>query len=230
MNPQERDIINGIFDRLKQAEGQPRDADVEALIDERLRAQPGAAYFLAQIVHVQEQALANLNDRVNALEAEVAQAKAAPAAGGGFLASLFGASTPPNQQLPKATSSGRPLPQQGNRGPWNAQSQSQQPQAAGPWGNRGGASGGFLATAMTTAAGVAGGMMLGSALTNAFGLNGGADKSASDQAASANQATAEPAAQDTADASYADPTYQEATYDEGLDGGFDDFGGGDDWI
>ncbi|MFD2251112.1 hypothetical protein FHS82_000263 [Pseudochelatococcus lubricantis] len=241
MNPQERDVINGIFDRLKQAEGQPRDPEAEALIANRLAGQPGAAYLLAQIVHVQEQALTTLNDRVNALEDEVAQVKAAPAASGGFLSSLFGASTPPAQQARPAAA--RPNnPQQGN-GPRNGQDGQQGPWGAqgaqpGPWGNRGGAGGGgFLASAMTTAAGVAGGLLIGNVLANAFGLNGGAQAADAGAASSANDASAQDAsaqdtsAQDTADAGN-DATYQDASYDESADGGFDDFGGGggDDWV
>jgi hypothetical protein len=244
MNPQERDVINGIFDRLKQAEGQPRDPEADALIQNRLAAQPGAAYLLAQIVHVQEQALTSLNDRVNALETEVAEAReaaaAAPAAGGGFLSSLFGASTPPARQAQPAP---RPAARQqagGQQagGPWGRQGGAQggpwagQGAQPGPWGNQGGG-GGFLASAMTTAVGVAGGLVLGNVLANAFGLNGGSAEAASDPASAAAE---EPATQDTADAGefetgHDDATYQDASYDESLDGGFDDFsdGGGDDW-
>lgn len=237
MNPQEREVINGIFDRLKQAEGQPRDPEAEALIADRLAEQPSSAYLLAQIVHVQEQALANLNERVNALESEVEQARSAPAAGG-FLSSLFGASTPPAAQARPAARpapgagpvrpGARPAPGAG-AGPWGGQPG--QPGAQpGPWGNRGGgAGGGFLASAMTTAAGVAGGLVLGNVLANAFGINGGAEAApAADQAASANDAGAEQQA--AHDAGADDASYQDASYDEGLDGGFDDFGGGDDWV
>ena len=42
MTPQERDVIAGIFDRLKQAANQPRDPEAENFIAERLRAQPYA--------------------------------------------------------------------------------------------------------------------------------------------------------------------------------------------
>lgn len=226
MNPQERDVINGIFDRLKQAEDQPRDAEAEALIADRLKSQPGAAYLLAQIVHVQEQALANLNERVNTLEAEAARAKSAPASGGGFLASLFGAPASPAQPQPSARPStpSRPDQQQANAGGWNNQAAPQQ--SSGPWGNRAGAGGGFLASAMTTAAGVAGGMMLGNVLTNAFGLNSGSHAST----ASTSELPAQDVSTNTSDAGQADATYQEASYDPDIDGGFDDFGGGDDWI
>nr|WP_210281609.1 DUF2076 domain-containing protein [Pseudochelatococcus contaminans] len=241
VNPQERDVINQIFDRLQQAENQPRDPEAEALIRERLAAQPGAAYLLAQIVHVQEQALTNLNDRVNALEAEAEQARAAPqSGGGGFLSSLFGGSTPPAAQARPAQGSaqrpgqrpagahpaaGRPGPA---AGPWGGQ-QGAQPgaQQPGPWGNRAAGGGGFLASAMTTAAGVAGGLVLGNVLMNAF--SGGTDAAtpAADQSAAADQTAGQ---EDVAqDAGYDDATYQDASYDEGLDGGFDDFGGGDDW-
>ena len=57
MTPQERDVIAGIFDRLKQAANQPRDPEAERYIAERLREQPYAPYAMAQSVYVQEQAL-----------------------------------------------------------------------------------------------------------------------------------------------------------------------------
>ena len=60
MTPQERDVIAGIFDRLKQAANQPRDPEAENYIAQRLREQPYAPYAMAQAVYVQETALTNL--------------------------------------------------------------------------------------------------------------------------------------------------------------------------
>ena len=59
MNEQERGLIDGLFQRLSEAEAQagPRDMEAEKLIGERMAKQPNAAYMLAQVVLVQEQGL-----------------------------------------------------------------------------------------------------------------------------------------------------------------------------
>ena len=59
MNPQERAVIDGIFDRLKGVANQPRDPDAERHIADLVRQQPYATYAMAQSIYVQEQALLN---------------------------------------------------------------------------------------------------------------------------------------------------------------------------
>ena len=44
MTPQERQLIDDLFDRLAKLEGSPRDRDAEAAIMEGLRRAPNAAY------------------------------------------------------------------------------------------------------------------------------------------------------------------------------------------
>ncbi|WP_186420538.1 DUF2076 domain-containing protein, partial [Bosea sp. CS1GBMeth4] len=103
MTPQERDVIAGIFDRLRQAANQPRDPEAERFIAERLREQPYAVYAMAQSVYIQEQALASLQGQIEQLQAEIDQLRSRPAAqppaqqAGGFLSGIFGggASQPP---------------------------------------------------------------------------------------------------------------------------------------
>src|SRR5438309_1370713 len=75
MQDQERDLIEGLFGRLKGYEAQPRDAEAERLIGTLVAAQPGAPYLLTQTVLVQEQALKAAQARIDDLEAK---AKAAP--------------------------------------------------------------------------------------------------------------------------------------------------------
>ncbi|RYE29967.1 MAG: DUF2076 domain-containing protein [Hyphomicrobiales bacterium] len=266
MTPQERDVIAGIFDRLRQAANQPRDPEAETFIAERLREQPYAPYAMAQAVYVQEQALANLNQQVESLQAQLREAQnrasePAPAPAGGFLSGIFGGgsvprtgsvptvppradatapsgawNTQPQAQAQGAPGQAMPMQAQGQPGPW-----SNQPQQA-----RGG---GFMASALTTAAGVAGGMMLGNVLTNAFG--GGskpATQTASDTTSSSSNAatTPQPAADQSASAQpAADQTAQDGGYGQGYDGeagyqnashddadpGFDDGGADDDsWV
>lgn len=67
---QDRDAIDGLFERLEDAErrGGPRDADAEALIREKIARQPAAPYYLAQTVVVQQEALKEAERRIHDLE------------------------------------------------------------------------------------------------------------------------------------------------------------------
>jgi uncharacterized protein len=240
MTPQERDVIAGIFDRLKPAATQPRDPEAEKLIAEKLKDQPYAPYAMAQSVYVQEQALTNMQRQVEELQAQVVQLQqqaqtAAPAQPqGGFLSGMFGGGSKPAAMQAPAASGGRP------GGPWGSQAAQPQPQpqAAGPWGGQPqqaapAAGGGFMATALTTAAGVAGGMVVGNMLMNAF--KGPSAATGATQANNSGGAAGEPASQTaslsdqsangTTDAS---SNYSEASYNEpAADYGADD--GGDEW-
>jgi hypothetical protein len=231
MTPQERDVIAGIFDRLKQAANQPRDPEAEAFIAERLREQPYAPYAMAQAVYVQEQALLNLQAQTEELQAQVQSLQNRPAEpapqSGGFLSGIFGGGDRP-ADAPARAGSVPPFPQrqaQAPSGAWSGQARppgsapaggpQEQPQP-GPWTNQQaqppGRGGGFMASALTTAAGVAGGMMLGNVLTNAFG--GG--KSGEAKATEPEKAADTTAKDDTStkdDTSAADT--QQAAYDQG---------------
>ena len=57
MTPQERDLIQSVFDRLARAAGSPKDPEAEALIAERLRTLPDGVYGLVQAVVFQDLAL-----------------------------------------------------------------------------------------------------------------------------------------------------------------------------
>ena len=243
MTPQERSVIDSIFERLKPAATQPRDPEAERYIAELMRQQPYATYVLAQSVYVQEQALANLNQENEQLKAALAQAEqkaaAQPAQSGGFLSSIFGGA--PAAPARPAAPQPQGAPQQG--GPWGGQPRSmgmqQAPQAApqqgGPWGGapaaaapaQGGGSS-FLGSALTTAAGVAGGMVVGNMLMNAFkggsGASNPAHAASSDVQPLDQNRPAEQHAANYADESNRDEGYDEADY--GSDGGYDD-GGGD---
>lgn len=66
----DRNAIDGLFERLAEAErrGGPRDAEAEALIRQKMAAQPGSAYYLAQTVVVQQEALKEAERRIEELE------------------------------------------------------------------------------------------------------------------------------------------------------------------
>lgn len=257
MTPQERDVIAGIFDRLKQAANQPRDPEAESFIAERLREQPYAPYAMAQAVYVQEQALTNLHAQVEELQAQVQELKErpsepAPQQSGGFLSGIFGGGA--QQQAPARPGSVPSFPQRAGQAPsstWTNQSAQPEQQPGtmgaapqpGPWANRAaaGAGGGFMATALTTAAGVAGGMMLGNVLANAFGGGSAkaetpAQESAQARDDSANKddgANAQPANeqqasdQDASDQASYDQANNDEPYDPDYDDGMD--GGDGDW-
>ena len=70
MDRNDRQAIEHLFDKLAAVErnSPPRDAASEALIRERLARQPGAPYYMAQNIVVQDQALADAQARIAALE------------------------------------------------------------------------------------------------------------------------------------------------------------------
>lgn len=152
MDSSERQLIDGLFDRLRQVDGQAalRDGDAEQLIRQRIASMPAAPYYMAQAILVQEQALAASQQRIEELERQAAERPA----GGGLLGSLFGAGSPRPTTVPRAAP-----PAMAAR-PMGAQ-------PGGPWG-RGGGSPGFMAGAMQTAMGVAGGMLVANAIGSMF--------------------------------------------------------------
>nr|WP_091678754.1 DUF2076 domain-containing protein [Methylocapsa palsarum] len=182
MSPEERQLLTGLFDRIRTAGVNPRDKEAEALIEDAVRAMPYAPYLLAQTVIVQDQALQAANARLQELEAraeELERQAASQPQQGGFLSglgSLFGGPSPRPQAPPtdrwgqqSAPPPGwRPPPQQGYGQP------PQQPyppqQAGGPWGGQPQAQqGGFLKGALGAAAGVAGGVLLADSIRGLFG-------------------------------------------------------------
>lgn len=156
MQREEQQLIDGLFSRLKQAESQTtaRDAAAEQLIKQHLQEQPGAPYYMAQAILIQEAALKKLNERVTELENRVAQQQQQPQqSSGGFLSGLFGGHSrqePPAQQQPPV---------------WNNAPQQQPPQYANAPAARGT---GFLGGALQTAVGVAGGVVMADMLTSMF--------------------------------------------------------------
>ncbi len=151
MDHQDRQAIEGLFGKLGEVERQsgPRDAEAEAFIRSRIAVQPGAPYFMAQTIVVQEQALLAAQAQIAELEHQLASR---PAGGGGFLSGLFGGGQPQPAPRPQSMPGMPPqmTPGMGQMAP-----------------GRGG--GGFLAGAAQTAMGVAGGVVLGNMLANAFG-------------------------------------------------------------
>lgn len=68
MQTRERQLIQELFDRLRSAEGQRRDPEVERLIADELRRAPHATYAMAQTIIAQNQALEAAGLRIEELE------------------------------------------------------------------------------------------------------------------------------------------------------------------
>ena len=181
MTPQERQLVDELFDRLSKVESAPRDPDASNAIAQGLRNAPNAVYALVQTVLVQDEALKRANSRIQELEqAHVAEQSQS----GGFLDSMrdtiFGQSQP-HGSVPNVPP---PAP---NRPVWNSgqvlqQSQSPGHYDQGPYGQGAygqgyggqgpsaqpygapqapfGGGGSFLGTAAAAAAGMVGGSLL----------------------------------------------------------------------
>ncbi len=167
MDNNDRQAIDSLFGKISQVEQQagPRDAEAEALIKDRIAAQPAAPYFMAQTIVVQEQALNVAQQRIEELEYQLSSRPAS----GGLLSSLFGGGAPASRPAPRPNAAAQPT-----AGPWNRQPGAMQAQRGG----------GFLAGAAQTAMGVAGGVLLGNAIAGMFsGTEANAAESAEQQPA-----------------------------------------------
>ena len=198
MTPQERQLIDDLFDRLAKLENAPRDPEAMSAIMQGLRSAPNAVYALVQTALVQDEALKRANSRIQELEAGHA---GEPNQSGGFLDSMrdkiFG------QNQPQSSVPNVRAPGMGGRPVWNSGEVMQQTQGGGQYGQApqpgygqpaygqpygapqpafGGGGGSFLGTAAAAAAGVVGGslllgsirsMMGGGSHQQAFGDTGG---------------------------------------------------------
>ena len=172
MTPEERQLISGLFDRMRGLPPQDKDADADQLIRTAVRQAPDAPYMLVQSVLIQEQALQQADERIRDLEGQVAslqsqsqRALGTPGgtSGGSFLGRAFGlgagASSVPAVGASRSPDAGA------NASPWGNASAG--PVAAPAPRSSGG--GGFLASALLTAAGVTGGMLLADSIRGMFG-------------------------------------------------------------
>jgi hypothetical protein len=178
MTPEERDIIGRFIARVggaqqggfggsvpaTQANLPAIDPEADRFIGDQYNANPAARYRVTQMAFVQEAALAEAQNRIKRLEYELQQTQLqaqqqAPQSRGLF-GGLFGGGqqqAPSYQQQPQYA----PPPPQPSY-----------PPGYQPGMFRSGGSG-FLGSALTTAAGVAGGVLAADALTSMFSGHGG---------------------------------------------------------
>jgi hypothetical protein len=221
MTPEERQLIAGLFDRRRDYRLPEKDREAEALIDERVRTVPDASYMLVQSVLVQEQALQEAASRIAALEEQVRSLESPhrPAGAGSFLGGLFGGGRPAAEpgrgpSVPVVGARATPSVYAGGQPGHPATPATTPAQAALPPGQAAASGGGFLRTAMATAAGVAGGMLIAGAIRDLMSpahANPTTNNAAPD-------ATGSGTANDTATASQPEPT-QAVDEDSGWFGG-----------
>jgi len=188
MTPQERQLIDDLFERLAKLESAKRDPEAMSAIMQGLRNAPNAVYALVQTTLVQDEALKRADMRIQELEAGAGQQNQS----GGFLDSMrdaiFGQNQPqgsshgsvPNVRAPDMAGGSRPA---WNTGQVLQQSQPpgqyNQPAYAQPYGGAqpqpsafGGGGGSFLGTAAAAAVGVVGGSLLAGSLRSMMGGGG----------------------------------------------------------
>lgn len=155
----------------------PIDPEADALIAELFNRYPAARYRMTQTAFVQEQALVEAQNRIQQLQWRLDQAErrireleqqlagqAAPQAAGGrsgFFSGLFGGGRASSSASPSYAAPPPPPPPS-------------YPPGYQPGLLRSGGSG-FLGSALSTAAGVAGGMLLGNALLDLFSSHRGGE-------------------------------------------------------
>jgi hypothetical protein len=256
MTPQERQLVDDLFDRLSKLESTPRDPDAIAAISQGLRKAPNAIYALVQTTLLQDEALKRAHARIQELEGGEGEQQPS----GGFLDSMrdaiFGQNqsrgSVPNVRPPEvgshpAWNTGQVLQQGQGPGQYN-QGQYGQPYGAPQAPVGGGGGGSFLGTAAAAAAGVVGGgllmssirSMMGGAHQSGFGdsagLGGGgggkpwsSDQSSSDLARDAginDIGSGGQRADDSSRAGFFDQASNDDDHDD-MDLDSDDFDGGD---
>ena len=159
MTPQERQLVDDLFDRLARLETAPRDAEAERAIAAGFTRAPHAIYPLVQAVLVQDEALKRADARIRELTGE----DVGEPASGGFLDSMRQAltshSTATSVPSVRPDTSAQPDPR------WNSGG-TLAPAAPSPGGS-------FLGTAAASAAGVIGGALLLNSISSMFGHHGG---------------------------------------------------------
>lgn len=205
LTPDDRRAIEGLFERLAQAERQAPDRDHEAedLIRREIARHPAAPYYMAQTIVVQQQALEMAERRIEDLERAASRRER-----GGLFGGLF------DDGRGRQDRDGGRAVQRGRGGPWDQQDAVPRQDQRNPQQQGGG---GFLAGAAQTALGVAGGVLLGSAIASMFGAGAAhaSESQSQDQNGDSGQSNDQDSNHDNSDAG------QDGGGDFGGDGGFD---------
>ena len=166
------------MNRLKKVTGEPKDREAEALIRQSIAEQPDAPYQLVQTVLIQDMALNQAQSRIADLEKQLAEATARtqPTSFLGGLAGRAGTAPPfgPWGQAAQPPSNYTPANYEpanyGQGGGYARPGYAPPPPLGGVQAGSGGlGASGFLRSAATTAAGVAGGALLFEGIQSMFG-------------------------------------------------------------
>ena len=238
MTAQEQQLIEQLFQDLRQQANQPKDPQVDAAIRQQVAYLPDAAYWLCQRVLLQDMALQQAQQRIEQLQNQPPSGM--PPSGVPPSASFLPSS--PDTQFGRGSSASyapaAPAPSNWRErwfgaapAPAPAVPATGSPAAGSPAAGLPG--GGFLSTAAASAAGVAGGMLLFNGLHQLMGQHGGHNGAAASNSTSQPLADsgndglnqlAQDAGRDHVDPSLLDDSYGSNDDDGGfLGGGDDDF-------
>jgi hypothetical protein len=150
MNVTERDLIERLFQKINQTAAQagPRDPQAEQLINQQMQRIPGAAYYMAQTIVAQRQAMKQAEAQIADLESRLGLQPGSPQ-------SFLGQGP---QYAPGYDGPGYP-PAYGYQQPYYG---------GGGFGGGGFGGGGFLAGAAQAALGIAGGVVLANVAMSLF--------------------------------------------------------------
>ncbi len=164
MTPQEQQLIDGLIQRVNGTNLADKDPEAEGRLQQGLASNPNALYILSQTVIVQQYALDQAKQQLDALKSQLAQGnqQQPPQKHTGFLESIFGSHSDSSDSRPAAPPSQQgyaPVPNQGQ--PTYSPPPTYAPPAnyAPAQTMGGGGGGGFLRSAAQTAAGVAAGAL-----------------------------------------------------------------------
>lgn len=155
MTTEESNLLEELFDRLARSTPSSLDPSAEQLIRSKIAANPTAPYQLVQSTLVLQHAVTAAQNRIATLEKQLTES-VQPKQEGGFLSGMTNLFSPTQASVP------RPAAQIPPPIPTAAPQYASTPQT-----------GGFLKTALSTAAGVAGGAMLFQGIESLLGHNTG---------------------------------------------------------
>lgn len=250
MNDAERDLIAGLFQRIRSVETARRDPEAEAFIAAEVSRQSHAPYAMAQTLVVQDRSIEAAQARIAELERELEEARAGSERPASFSQPSGSSQSAPSPWGPRAQETmARAEAARSGGGSWTRSDQPSSPSFGAPqtgYGQQGGygqgqqppgygapqpryeepsRGGGFLSGALQTAAGVAAGALI---FQGARSIFGGDDEKAQSAAGDAARAEGGTQAADAGDSGGEGATKDIGDWYSGLFGGSDGASGGDD--
>jgi hypothetical protein len=167
MTPQEREMVEALFERLASVENNGRDSDAERVITGGLKRAPNAIYALVQTVLVQDEALKRADARIKELTGDDGNTQARTSFLDNMRSALGGRTSVPSVSASTHKTGDAPDSR------WNQGAAYGGPNVAAntpPQQNTGSS---FLGTAAASAAGAIGGALLLNSISSMFGHHGG---------------------------------------------------------